>query len=284
MMPVPGSLRALVAILIIGGGTTAFAGQWHFDGHIVCSDCHTQHNSSSGEPMRTDNNPVPAARLLRRETSTELCLSCHDGSNPNAPDVIEPVSYVAESAAGAFPAVIDSPSTAHHLNSPTPEVPSGGTVVMVLLCTTCHDPHGNANYRNLRPDPLQPEATAGSITAVQTVTANGTNPAQVYVPSNIIYKSGISAWCAKCHGTPAAGAHPIDRPIFGATHANYAAWTSVSLARVPVDNPADNTVPSNDDRVNCLSCHKAHGSGKPRSVIHADASTLDSTCQECHNQ
>ena len=269
----------------MAGGTSAFAGQWHFDGHIVCSDCHTQHNSSSGEPMRTDNNPIPAAKLLRRATATELCLSCHDGSNPNAPDVIEPVSYVAESAAGAFPPVIDSPSTAHHLNSPVPEVPFGGTVAMVLVCTTCHDPHGNANYRNLRPDPLQPEATAGAvITAVQTVTANGTNPAQVYVRSNIVLKSGIASWCAKCHGAPASGSHPIDRPIFGATNASFTGWASVTLPRVPVDSPADNTIPSNDDRVNCLSCHKAHGSGKPRAVIHADAATLDSTCQECHNQ
>src|ERR1043166_7687049 len=101
-----------------------FAGEWHYGVSSVCSDCHTQHNSQNGQPMRTDNHPAPAPYLLRRGTPLELCLSCHDGSDPNAPDVISPVSFVSESAAGAFPNGGGIPTNlAHHLNNPTAEVP-----------------------------------------------------------------------------------------------------------------------------------------------------------------
>jgi predicted CXXCH cytochrome family protein len=43
-------------------------------------------------------------------------------------------------------------------------------------------------------------------------------------------------------------------------------------------------IPSSDDQVNCISCHKAHGSANTKALIYADAATLDSTCQECHDQ
>jgi len=236
--------------------------------------------------MRTDNLAAAAPQLLRRGTPLDLCISCHDGSNPAAPDVIAPVSYVIESAAGAFPnAGGISTNNAHHLNNPTPEMPPGGTQAMVLECTTCHDPHGNDNYRNLRPDPTQPAITTANVVVNQAVVANGSNPALVYVPSNVIYKSGISAWCAKCHGpAPCPNGHAVDVTIFGAANASYATWTAATLPRVPVNNPIDNTIPSKDDQVTCLSCHKAHGSLNPSAMIYADGSTLDSTCQECHNQ
>lgn len=274
----------LLLILLVASSATMYAGDWHYGTSAVCSDCHTQHNSQNGQPMRTDNNPAPASYLLRRGTSLDLCLSCHDGSNPNAPDVIAPVSYVSESAAGAFPNSGGIPTNiAHHLNNPSPEVPPGGTQAMALICTTCHDPHGNQNYRNLRPDPSNTNQAPVSVVVSQQYAANGSNPSQVYVPSNIIYKSGISQWCSTCHGTPHSD-HAGDPTIWGGANASYTAWTSVILPRVPVLSPTDSTIPSHDDKVQCLSCHKAHGSNNPKTTIYADGSTLDSTCQECHNQ
>lgn len=236
--------------------------------------------------MRTDNDPNAAPKLLRRGTPLELCLSCHDGSNPHAPDVIAPISYVANPAGGALANSGGVASMmAHNLDNPTAEIPPGGTIPMRLVCTTCHDPHGNANYRNLREDPTRTNQPPVSVLSFQTTIANGTNAASVYVPSNIIYKSGVSAWCGKCHGEPLAGSdHPDDVPIFGTPKASYATWTSVTLPRVAVHSPADNVIPSTDDRVICLSCHQAHGTQNDQALIYADGVTLDSTCQECHNQ
>ena len=284
---------AALAFVIIGICEAPLrAGEWHFATSANCADCHTQHNSSGGQPMRSDNNPAPAAHLLLRGTALQLCLSCHDGSNPAAPNVVSPVTYVPDAAGGAFPniggvAVEVDPLLrhGHHLNTPSAVTPPGGTLPMVLTCTTCHDPHGNASYRNLRPDPTRTSLGPFVVAVHQTVVANGSNPASVYVPSNVIYKSGLSAWCETCHGPPVAGSdHPVDRTIFGALQASYARWTSVVLPRVPVNSPTDDVIPSQDDQVNCISCHKAHGSNNQNATLFADGITIDSTCQECHNQ
>ncbi|HEX2835258.1 MAG TPA: cytochrome c3 family protein [Thermoanaerobaculia bacterium] len=276
-----GFVKVFVAMIFIAA--PLFAGEWHYGASMVCSDCHTQHNSSGGVPMRTDSVAAPAAMLLRRGTAQELCLSCHAGANASAPDVIAPVTYVSESAAGAFPASHEPSSMAHDLLSATPVIPPGGTVAMVLQCTTCHDPHGNQNYRNLRPDPTRSGLPGVTVVSHQGVTANGSNPAQVYVRDNVIYKSGVSAWCATCHGAPVPGSdHPDDTAIWGATLADYTLWSSSTLPHVPVHSPSDNVVPSVDDRVICISCHKAHGSDHPAAMIYADGETMESTCQECH--
>lgn len=257
------------------------AGQWHYGASLVCSDCHTQHNSSGGAPMRTDGNAAPARMLLLRGSATELCLSCHDGANALAPDVLAPIGYVAESAAGAFP---DDGTNAHDLNQTTPVIPPGGTVPMVLGCTTCHDPHGNDNYRNLRPDPTRTGQTPVTVIARQTKIP-GTDPREeVYVTANIVHKSGVSAWCGKCHGATDPGiGHSVDQPLWGSPSASYPQWVSTTQPRVPVHSPSDNVIPSTDDQVMCLSCHKAHGSQNHASLIYADGATLDSTCQECHD-
>ncbi|HXH40472.1 MAG TPA: cytochrome c3 family protein [Thermoanaerobaculia bacterium] len=282
-----GNRRLFVMLLAAALALPASGGEWHYGVSLVCSDCHTQHNSENGQPMRTDNNPTPAPLLLRRGTPLELCLSCHDGSNPAAPDVIAPVSYVSEPAGGAFPDAGGQPvdpamSYGHHLNTPSPVIPPGGTLPMVLVCTTCHDPHGNTNYRNLRTDPTKTNGAPLVVVASQPVVADGSNPSQVYVSSNIVYKSGISAWCSRCHGTPYP--HSVDRPMWGSANASYTAWSSVTNPRVPVSSPTDDTIPSHDDQVMCLSCHKAHASNNRKALIYADGATLESTCQECHDQ
>lgn len=281
----PAGLTLLLLIFLTAVAPPLAAGDWHYGASAVCSDCHTQHNSEGGQPMRTDNNPTAAPKLLRRGTPLELCLSCHDGGNPHAPDVIAPVSYVADPAGGALASGGTPSMMAHNLDSATAEVPPGGTIPMRLVCTTCHDPHGNANYRNLREDPTRSNQPPVSVLSYQATMANGTNPSSVYVPTNVIYKSGVSAWCGKCHGEPLEGSdHPDDKPIFGSLKASYPTWVAVTLPRIPVHSPVDNVVPSTDDRVMCLSCHKAHGSQNEKTLIYADGLTLDSTCQECHDQ
>ena len=287
-----------MAALMIADPRFAASGDWHVGEGLLCVDCHTMHNSLAHTPMRYDRDPNPAPHLLRNATTLSLCLYCHDGADPNSPDVVAPVSYVSNPAGGFFPTQYSQQTgTAHVLASPNPLTPPGGSTAMTLACTTCHDQHGNGNYRNLRTDPAGTGTASITVMAKQTVLPDGMNPAQVYVPGNIVYKSGISEWCGACHGQfhgrtssqEGTGSpwfrHPEDLTISSSRHADYNAWSLGTMAnRVPVQSPNDDLVPSTDDQVFCLSCHKAHGSANRAALFFSDGATLTSTCQQCHNK
>jgi len=290
----------LAAVLLLAGATLpAWGGDWHQAGSLVCSDCHTMHNSEAGLPMRYDGVSAPAQRLLRAQDATRLCLACHDGSAPDAPDVTAPVSYLTDPAAGWF---VENPlgqpnPNGHDLLPPGPQHAPGSADNFVLTCLSCHAPHGSDSYRNLILEPSG-GGNSGPVSPVvaQTVTADGTNPGLVYDPANLFYKSGIAAWCNDCHGdfhgrtSSEEGTaepwlrHPQGEPISASYGSDYTFWSGTIAARVPVETPTDDTIPSVDDTVFCLSCHKAHGSAHPDGLIFADGATRLSTCRQCHNQ
>ena len=275
--------------------STSRAGDWHFAAGI-CTDCHTIHNSQAGAPMRFDGSTQPAVKLLRAAGAEELCLYCHDGGFPSAPDVIDPVVYVPDAAAGYLLVPGVANPNGHDISVEPGAVPPGGSVSMVLTCTSCHDPHGTPGYRNLLLDPPGPDNPGDVIVQVdQQVTADGSNPALVYIPSNLTDKSGFSAWCNDCHGdfhgrtASEEGVaypwlrHPQEEPMVGSQGAAGAHWLGPITNRVRAESPTDAVIPSADDQVFCLSCHKAHGSGRPSALISADGSSILSTCEQCHD-
>lgn len=285
-----------VLLLAVFSFATARAGDWHAGNQIACSDCHTMHNSQGGQPMRYDGQASPSAMLLRHANTVSLCIYCHDGTHPNVPDVIAPVAYTPDPAGGFFSNSGGTASnTAHDLGMSAVVAP-GGSDSLTLTCVSCHDIHGNANYRNLWLNPPGTgNATDVTVVVNQSVQANGSNPAQVYIPSNLRYKSGMSQWCNDCHtnfhgktageegGRSPWFRHPQEQTISTGTNVDYAYWSGSVPNRVPVQTPNDDVVPSSDDQVFCLSCHKAHGSSRKAATIFADGATLNSTCQQCHN-
>lgn len=282
----PAWLGLATALLSAVPGWAA-AGEWHIGGRLVCSDCHTLHNSARGEPMRYDASSVPAPALLRNATATAVCLACHGGERASAPSVVAPSN--GDPPAGGFG--VAGTSSPHALAT-QPVMPPAGTVAVVMKCTTCHDPHGNDRYRNLRPSPSGTgRASSVPLVVNQGVTANGRNPGAVYTGANVRYVSGMSAWCMDCHDalTTVDTGHPWDKVIPPGSDF-WTAWSSdfsllsPPLLRVPVENPTGATAPSPEDRVFCLSCHKAHGSPNPGGLIYSNQTDLDSTCQECHAQ
>jgi hypothetical protein len=283
----------------------------------VCSECHTVHNSEEGLPMRYDGVALPAGELLRAEDATHLCLTCHDGSRLDAPDVVAPVTYLADPAGGWFtenPLGQDNPN-GHDLLSVSPVLAPGSQDRMILTCVSCHSPHGNANFRNLSAEP--PGSGAGD--SLEVVVAGGDAPSVAksggqifryldsrrerggsgpppYDPGGLRYKSGMSAWCNDCHGdfhgrtsgeegTAAPWLrHPQEATISGSPGADFKHWSGTLPARVRVETPTDDQIPSPDDRVFCLSCHKAHGSAHKSALIHTGNTSMLDTCQQCHNQ
>lgn len=257
------------------------------------------HYSEGGAlPIRAEAGG-PFSQLLLADTNNLLCLSCHDGADIDAPDVLYPVTYTSDPAGGYFAnsGGIASDS-AHNLGMPYGETPSGSMDSLILSCISCHNPHGNSNYRNLLFNPTGSGNSADvNVIVYQTLSADGpggNSPAEVYAPSNILYRIGMSDWCNDCHtdfhGTSETGSpepwfrHPQDVTIYGRNYADYNHWSGTIANRVEVESPYDMIVPSADDEVFCLSCHKAHGSANEANLIYADGGGMLSTCQQCHNQ
>ena len=257
----PTRAALVAAILLLLAPRRAEPGDWHSGALLLCSDCHTAHNSSDGTPMRYDGSEALTTRLLRGADQISLCLACHDGSQPGAPDVLAPVGYTANPAAGLF-ASRDGSTGFGHLLLGTPQQVPLGSQQMTLTCASCHDSHGNGNYRNLRGRPGGGIDPALVVSVDQAKRPDGTNPAAVYDGANLVYRSGMSAWCVDCHdqAPTAHTAHSNDKQISGSTIASFDAWSAVTGLRVPVENPLDPTIPSSDDRIECMTCHYGHGS------------------------
>ena len=285
---------ALVAALAPG---SVVGGEWHRASSLRCSDCHTMHNSLGGQPMRYDLNSAPAPALLRAETATALCLACHAGRGPSptAPNVMTPTNF--DPIGGGFPADLADPLGHAHSLGTAAEIPPYGSTAVVMGCGACHDIHGNTGYRNLKPSPSGRGTAVQPPTAQQLIVADGTNPEKVYVRANVVYRSGSSQWCMDCHdqistshvstGASPLAAHPWDRTIGGGSVSgttDLAWWMTSFPNRVPVQNALGVPAPNESDQVVCISCHKAHGSPNPASLIYIDGLSLTSTCQQCHNQ
>jgi len=134
-----------------------------------------------------------------------------------------------------------------------------------LECGSCHDPHGNNQYRILKPIPVGSGATTGitiqdTVNKVYTTTnywkpddhnyAGGTEvlgnttakaTAALGGPTAVI--SNISAWCSTCHTRLFAGSGAWNKNTGDATY-TYMHRSNSGAEKSP----------------NCLTCHVSHGS------------------------
>ena len=206
MIRLVGLLVALAIAVLIRVADSP-AGEWHTGSSLVCSECHVIHYGGEGE----SEPGGPFTYLLSYSTINGLCLSCHDGRDPAAPDVLSSVvMYQASgdeySAAGYFSGTEANSDSAHNLGVmdlvPLRSPPTN----MALSCASCHAVHGSDNHRNLVSDP---DSSGTGISLVPGVDVFcGTPPAvpptpegsiAAYRQSNIGYRSNLSAWCAECH-------------------------------------------------------------------------------------
>jgi hypothetical protein len=228
------------------------------------------------------------------------------------------------SAAGFFSVPGAASEHGHDLNLPAAEVPFSTMDVLSLNCASCHDPHGNANYRNLL---AAPGTGSGRAVLLDTDVFEESHPASppspamsvtAYKKSNIGYRTGFSSWCTQCHDELAANAegtllahfrrHPTDVEIgttgyhtsldnwLGGTGAGFGAASGDELEGVPrlrfqqrsaVDFPTATTV-SGENEIFCLSCHLAHGGDFNSSLLWParESQEIDvySGCEQCHNK
>ncbi len=271
----------------------------------TCGACHILHGSEDGLPA-DPGLPGGVSGLLRFASSTDLCLSCH-ATALGAVLAGDPAYPPPERGPGNFVFLFalnlnDAPDglfypigghrAGHSLVSADlglfedpdhPQAPGGDYPADALGCTSCHDPHGNTNYRLLRGAGEQDAAGY----SFHYPAPQGTGPALDGPPealaNHTAYQAGWSEWCANCHGfyhdeSGAGFAHPVDRPLDGEARQSYNGyagpdnptggdyWTAY-LPEVPLEQASmavDGTAGAFQDcRVTCMSCHRAHATSAP---------------------
>ncbi|MFC2034413.1 cytochrome c3 family protein, partial [Chloroflexota bacterium] len=231
------------------------------DTTYACAGCHRTHVGAA------------AAKLLKSATQIALCESCHDGTGANT-NVMDG-RYLGNTEGtlnaglrgGGFTNAYMDPnvdgtlsSTAitskHTVGATSPIVWGSGVIgqndagetISTMECGSCHNPHGNSQYRILRPQPtgLVTDAPSADVTIADSLetTKNYTIGYDTNYYRNMgEYPTGVlsqmTEWCGQCHERyeANAGSGRYDR---GDTVFKYSHMTEGIGGE-------------------CLKCHVAHG-------------------------
>ena len=336
----------MVFALVFGAGSAL---AFHDGGVAYCAGCHTMHNSIDGDVWSAYpgyTNPMPGnPKLLVQPGATDTCLRCHasygqmhDGSGYGAGGdfywVTKEFSWTPPWP-GAQTTYSYADNHGHNVISPTYGIIADGTLTTApggtfesdkLVCTSCHDPHGQDTFRLLYSnsgltDPLAPDGpiyvVPGQpgdtrftfVEAAPIAFGQGRKTTVDADPEtddlHTIYKSGMSDWCANCHTqihseNTGNYVHKTDEAMNGLA-GNYNSYVSSTNldggsqataynALVPFEDidadlsdPNDdlgagathdyNAGPTGQDKVMCLTCHRAHATAfddATRWDMHAD--------------
>ncbi|MEP7035295.1 MAG: hypothetical protein ABI934_06885, partial [Actinomycetota bacterium] len=142
-----------------------------------------------------------------------------------------------------------------------------GKAGVTLECSSCHDPHGNGNYRILKPLPSDsgatvpvniPDAVAKNYTTadywlvtdrqVPTVKGSTTLPVAGQTDG---YIANVAAWCTTCHTRYLAGSGSYNTPLKDGAGVTDALFT--------YRHRSDRSDAEGISRPNCIQCHVSHG-------------------------
>lgn len=191
-----------------------------------------------------------------------------------------------------------------------------GKAGVALECTSCHDPHGNGNFRILKPIP----ADSGSLSSPASVTIPD-DPGKVYTTANYWsvdnadngqtlttanpnsttpwstaqtpFIANISNWCSTCHTryNAPSGSWGVDSgdPTYRYRHTGNGNSYKGTAAQILANGGASVSNNGNGSKTSqprsCVQCHVAHGSNAsmagdetdPLNPTHNSGSTVVST-------
>ena len=298
-------LSLSVAIVVLACGSAL---AFHDGGVADCAGCHTMHNSQDGAQVAT--SAIGNEYLLIDGNSSDACLSCHanygqlyggEGYGPGGDFYWLTKTYSWSAHGHTYYSTGDSHG--HNVISPAyglaedatlGSAPGGDFDSSYLRCTSCHDPHGNQNFRLLYGSALGPVYNGGRYDFDSEAPIAAGNSRRTYAGSggdendaqHTVYKSGMSEWCANCHtnfhsDNTTNFVHPTGDELGSTMAAAYNAyvssddltggdvltsyWGLVPFEAVNVDLGAIDTGnytqgPTGVDQVMCLTCHRAHAS------------------------
>ncbi len=302
-------LLPLLAILFSAASASAF----HEGGVASCKACHIMHESEDGAVPSF--GPTGEA-LLRGANGSEVCLNCHAtdfgavlGNDPLAPppergggnftflledDIYDGSGWGGGPGGGSSGPIVGAhaghsvvaPGYGLYADPDRSVAPGGSYPSSELGCPSCHDPHGNQNYRMLYGQGQQ--TPDGFVYTTDAPDAEGIalqGPAE-NVSYHTAYQRGWTRWCGNCHGafhttTAQAFQHPVEGPMGTTKQDNYNLFNgeddptggNYATAYIPelplqdtgrtIDSTAGATATS---EVSCMSCHRAHATSAPYSL------------------
>ncbi len=188
-----------------------------------------------------------------------------------------------------------------------------------LTCGSCHDPHGNGNYRILRPVPNGAEqskattkVTPVEITETAEMKENNHTKGHVYTtanyweswdPNDTAFEEKISAWCGTCHTRlyqgAGSGSYKTNSGDAVFTYRHRTEFSETEFATLAKEHAEG----KEKAKPTCIQCHVAHGtdatmSGYAQGVTPNGGATGEpasqesfllrlnnrGVCQTCHNK
>jgi predicted CXXCH cytochrome family protein len=169
------------------------------------------------------------------------------GQQSSYPNPGGTVPVLADGAGVTSTHSVDSSNQTAWGNGPISATANYGKAIP-LRCGSCHDPHGNGNYRILRPMPKDAVDRPRGSTAGDVVIPDATK--KVYTTDNYWqvedtnapgFIANISAWCATCH-------------------TRYLSADSYADSGDAVFTQRHRTDQTSQGSANCIQCHVSHGS------------------------
>lgn len=294
-------IRALAGLLLVLLAGASPARAFHDSGVASCGSCHVMHDSQDGQGQ------VVTDDLLKAGSASELCLSCHAddyGQSFNLSPLAPGTEYGAgnfiflleddlDDTPGGAPEPITGEAAGHSIVAPAlglqpdsrhAQAPGGSFPSAELECTSCHDPHGNQNYRMLYGRGwVQDRLYFFDYEAPQAegIPLFGGGESRT---AHTAYQGGWANWCGNCHdpGYHDRGRsrfhHPSHHPLEQEHVDQYSSYdgdqnpdgglpSSSYLPEVPFEDaavtPDFGFGPSPSSRVSCISCHRVHATSAP---------------------
>lgn len=214
----------------------------------MCKTCHRQGNNGIADGGNG-------------EAEKALCLSCHGHNATGAATDVEwgviRGSDVGLRSGGFVRGLMDTslsgtPEVADVTSNHTVGIEPGMVwgygeadpnpdygITVTLRCTSCHNPHGNGNYRALRTEPMGLSVDSKAANLADETDRDYAMKYDVDFRRDTSYvPTGVSEWCSQCHTRYMAG------PEAGHTDSGDAVFKYGHSSLLPGG---------------CLSCHLAHG-------------------------
>jgi DmsE family decaheme c-type cytochrome len=212
-----------------------------------CTSCHDPHGS---------DQPALMLNSVHAPVTSRTCNQCHEGPSSPTPFETKRVGY--ELCMGCHAEMVNATMAKGHLHWPVADQKG---------CVHCHNPHASKHGSLLKADSTDLCRTCHADTVARIAALQ------------VKHQPVSDGMCVTCHAPHGAeGAYLVDQPSIVAlctTCHDYEQHSAHPIGEQAIDPRNKNL------RVDCLSCHTAHG-GEHKWMLRS-ASNVE-LCTQCHKQ